>query len=289
VLNSDATNDPNEAKRLCPPAGGVGVIRAFRGFGADYPSPPETHCRKLSNSLTTTRTDDISACIRSRDPSPVFRAGSERRKVASRKIRVLAVDDHPLLLQGVVSIVEMADDIELVGEAKNGLQAVERFGALRPDVTVMDVHMPVMNGIDALVAIRELDAEAQVIMLTVSRGEAQARRAIRAGAAGYLLKSMVQKELREAIRVVHAGGKYIPPEIALELVTGSVDEVLSDAEIEVLELVAKGLSNKRIGVVLNVPEESVKSRMKSILAKLSANDRTHAVMLALKRGMIDID
>jgi DNA-binding NarL/FixJ family response regulator len=209
--------------------------------------------------------------------------------VASRKIRVLAVDDHPLLLQGVVSIVEMADDIELVGEAKNGLQAVERFGALRPDVTVMDVHMPVMNGIDALVAIRELDAEAQVIMLTVSRGEAQARRAIRAGAAGYLLKSMVQKELREAIRVVHAGGKYIPPEIALELVTGSVDEVLSDAEIEVLELVAKGLSNKRIGVVLNVPEESVKSRMKSILAKLSANDRTHAVMLALKRGMIDID
>jgi two-component system NarL family response regulator len=153
----------------------------------------------------------------------------------------------------------------------------------------MDVRMPVMNGIEALVAIRELHADARVIMLTVSRGEAQARRAIRAGAAGYLLKSMVQKELREAIRIVHRGGRYIPAQIAVDLANGVADEGLTGLEVEVLRLVSKGLSNKRVGVVLGIPEESVKSRMRSILAKLSANDRTHAVMIALQRGIIDID
>ena len=202
---------------------------------------------------------------------------------------MLAVDDHPLLLQGIASLLEAAEDIELVGEARDGQDAIAQYSALRPDVTLMDVRMPLMNGIEALIAIRELHADARVIMLTVSRGEAQARRAIRAGAAGYLLKSMVQKELREAIRIVHAGGKYIPAQIALDLANGVVEEGLTEPEVEVLKLVSKGLSNKRVGVVLGVPEESVKSRMRSILAKLSANDRTHAVMLALQRGIIDID
>jgi len=209
--------------------------------------------------------------------------------VDSTKISVLAVDDHPLLLQGIASILEGAEDIELVGEARDGQDAVTQYSALRPDVALMDVQMPVMNGIDALIAIREWHADARVIMLTVSRGEAQARRAIRAGAAGYLLKSMVQKELRDAIRVVHGGGKYIPAQLALELANGGDDGGLSEAEVEVLKLVAKGLSNKRVGVALEIPEDSVKSRMRSILAKLSANDRTHAVMIALKRGLIDID
>ena len=209
--------------------------------------------------------------------------------MASNKISVLAVDDHPLLLQGIASLLETAEDIELVGEASNGQDAIAQYSALRPDVTLMDVQMPVMNGIDALIAIRDLHAEARVIMLTVSRGEAQARRAIRAGAAGYLLKSMVQKELREAIRIVHRGGKYIPALIALQLANNDVGEGLSQPEVDVLKLVSKGLSNKRVGVVLGIPEESVKSRMRGILAKLSANDRTHAVMIALQRGIIDID
>ena len=207
----------------------------------------------------------------------------------STKISVLAVDDHPLLLQGIASILEGAEDIELVGEARDGQDAVTQYSALRPDVALMDVQMPVMNGIDALIAIRERHADARVIMLTVSRGEAQARRAIRAGAAGYLLKSMVQKELRDAIRIVHGGGKYIPAQIALELANSGEDEGLSEAEVDVLKLVAKGLSNKRVGAALEIPEDSVKSRMRSILAKLSANDRTHAVMIALKKGLIDID
>jgi DNA-binding NarL/FixJ family response regulator len=210
-------------------------------------------------------------------------------KVASNRISVLAVDDHPLLLQGIASILETADDIALVGQAKDGREAIAQFEVLRPDVTVMDVQMPVMNGIDALVAIRARFTDARVIMLTVSRGEAQARRAVRAGASGYLLKSMVQKELREAIRIVHGGGRYLPAQIALELANGIADDTLSNAEVDVLKLVSRGLSNKSVGVALDIPEESVKSRMKRILTKLSANDRTHAVMIALQRGIIDIE
>lgn len=209
--------------------------------------------------------------------------------MASNKISVLAVDDHPLLLQGIASILETAQDIELVGQARDGHEAVAQYGVLHPDVTLMDVQMPVMSGIDALLAIREQDAQARVIVLTVQGSEAQARRAIRAGAAGYLLKSMAQKELRDAIRIVHEGGKYIPTRIALELANGAADDGLSQAEIDVLRLVSKGLSNKRVAVALDVPEENVKSRMRSILAKLAANDRTHAVTIALKRGLIDID
>lgn len=208
--------------------------------------------------------------------------------MTTRKITVLAVDDHPLLRQGIASILESADDIELIGQARDGAEAIEKHQALRPDVTLMDIQMPGMTGIDALVAIREATSDARVIMLTVYRGESQARRAIKAGAMGYLLKSMVQKELRDAIRIVHRGGKYIPAQIAVELATALSDEVLSESEISVLKLVAIGFSNKRVAATLDVPEETIKSRMKSILAKLAANDRTHAVMIAVKRGIIDL-
>jgi DNA-binding NarL/FixJ family response regulator len=208
--------------------------------------------------------------------------------VTTPRITVLAVDDHPLLRQGIASILESADDIELVGQARDGAEAIDKHRTLRPDVTLMDIQMPGMSGIDALVAIRDAFPEARVIMLTVYRDESQARRAIKAGAAGYLLKSMVQKELREAIRIVHRGGKYIPAQIAVELTVSMSDEVLTESEIGVLKLVALGFSNKRVAVALDVPQETVKSRMKSILAKLAANDRTHAVTLAVKRGIIDL-
>lgn len=209
--------------------------------------------------------------------------------MATKKIGVLAVDDHPLLLQGIESILEDAEDIELIGQASDGCGAVAQYIALHPDVTLMDVQMPEMNGIDALIAIRNYSPAARVIMLTVYRGDTQARRAIQAGAAGYLLKSMVQKELREAIRTVHAGGKYLPVQVAVELANGTVEQTLSASEVDVLKLVSKGFSNKRIGAALDMSEESVKSRMKGILGKLEASDRTHAAMIALRRGIIDIE
>lgn len=210
-------------------------------------------------------------------------------KVTSKKTSVLAVDDHPLLLEGIESILANAQDIELVGQARDGREAVALYGELRPDVTLMDVQMPVMNGIDALIAIRALHAQAKVIVLTIQGGDGQARRAIRAGAVGYLLKSMAQKELHDAIRIVHRGGKYIPTRIALELANGSLDDGLSQADVDVLKLVSKGLSNKQVALALHLPEESVKSRMRGILARLAAKDRTHAVTIALRRGIIDID
>jgi DNA-binding NarL/FixJ family response regulator len=208
--------------------------------------------------------------------------------LAAKKITVLAVDDHALLREGIQDILNGAGDMALIGQAGDGDEAVEQYRALRPDVTLMDIQMPGRNGLEALVAIRAISPDARVIMLTAFRGTSQARQSIRLGAAGYLLKSMAQKELCDAIRVVHAGGKYIPARIAAELVAGASDSTLSESEIEVLKLVALGFSNKRIGEALSVPEETVKSRMKGILAKLAANDRTHAVMIALKRGIIDM-
>ena len=203
-------------------------------------------------------------------------------------ITVLAVDDHPLLREGIASVLEGADDLTLVAQASSGPEALEMFRLHRPDVTLMDIQMPGMNGIDTLVEIRKESPAARLIMLTVYRGDVQARSAIKAGACGYLLKSMVQKELREAIRVVHSGQRYIPSEIASELAKGIAYESLSEVEVDVLRLVAAGNSNKRVAVALQVPEETVKSRMKSILVKLDACDRTHAVTLALKRGIIEM-
>ena len=215
-------------------------------------------------------------------------AYSEGRNLSENRISVLAVDDHPLLREGIASVLEGASDLKLVAQAASGREAIEMYRQHRPDVTLMDIQMPGLNGIETLIEIRKEFPSARLIMLTVYRGDAQARNAIKAGAAGYLLKSMVQKELRETIRIVHSGQRYIPAEIASELANSMAYESLSEVEIEVLRLVATGFSNKRVAAALEVPEETVKSRMKSILGKLGASDRTHAVTLALKRGVIEM-
>ena len=203
-------------------------------------------------------------------------------------IRVLAVDDHPLLLDGIASVIEGQADMRVIAEASNGREAVELCLALRPDITLMDVQMPVMNGIDATQAIRQAWPEARIVVLTTYSGDVQARRALQAGASGYLLKSMLRRELVDTIRSVLAGKRAIPVEIALALADHVDDNALSPREIEVLRLVALGSSNKRIGLTLHVTEDTVKAHMKGILLKLGASDRTHAVTLALRRGIIDL-
>jgi len=205
----------------------------------------------------------------------------------TRKIRVLAVDDHPLLREGIAAVLEGEADFELAAEATNGQEAVELFRIHRPDVTLMDLQMPGMNGIDAMLAIRSQFADARFIVLTTYQGDVQALRALKAGAAGYLLKNMMRKELLETIRIVHAGRRRIPPEIAAELADHVTEDALSDREVDVLRRVATGNSNKIIASQLNVSEATVKGHMKSILSKLGANDRTHAVTIAMKRGFLD--
>ena len=205
----------------------------------------------------------------------------------TRKIRILAVDDHPLLREGIAAVLEGEDDFELAAEATSGQEAVELFRIHRPDVTLMDLQMPGMNGIDAMLAIRSEFANARFIVLTTYQGDVQALRALKAGAAGYLLKNMMRKELLETIRTVHAGRRRIPPEIAAELADHVTDDALSDREVEVLRRVATGNSNKIIASQLSVSEATVKGHMKSILSKLGANDRTHAVTIAMKRGFLD--
>lgn len=204
-----------------------------------------------------------------------------------RKITVMAVDDHPLMREGIASAVQQASDLQLVAQAAGGNEAVALFRTLRPDVTLMDIQMPDLNGIDALIAIRKEFPEARIIMLTAHRGDAQARRAIKAGAASYFMKSMVQKDLRDVIRLVHSGRRHIPADIAAELADTFLSDQLSAGEIDVLRLASEGHSNKRIGVNLQLSEETVKSRMKSLLTKLQANDRTHAVTIALRRGILE--
>ena len=205
----------------------------------------------------------------------------------TKAIKVLAVDDHPLLREGIAAVLNGEQDIELVGEAMNGREAIELFRQHRPDVTLMDLQMPDMNGIDAIVAIRREFPNARFVVLTTYQGDVQAVRALKAGASGYLLKSMLRKELLDTIRVVNAGRRRIPPEIATELADHIAEDALTDREIEVLRLVANGNSNKIIGAQLHVSEATIKGHLKSILAKLSANDRTHAVTIAIRRGFID--
>lgn len=204
-----------------------------------------------------------------------------------RLIRVLTVDDHPLLREGIAAVLGSQADMVLAGEAANGLEAVERFRALRPDVTLMDVQMPELNGIDAILAIRGEFPDARIVVLTTYEGDVQALRAIKAGASGYLLKGMLRKELIDTIRAVHAGRRRIPPEVAVVIAEHHADELLTDRETQVLRLVASGRANKMIADELHISEETVKAHMRNIMAKLGANDRTHAVTIAMKRGILN--
>jgi DNA-binding NarL/FixJ family response regulator len=193
-----------------------------------------------------------------------------------------------MLREGIAAVLAGEPDMILVAEASDGREAVEQFRTHKPDVTLMDVQMPEINGIDAIIKIREEFPDARIIVLTTYSGDAQAARAFKAGASGYMLKNMVRKELIETIRAVHAGKKRIPPEIAIEMAEHHSDDALTEREIEVLREVAAGNANKMVAQLLNVSEETIKAHMKSILSKLGANDRTHAVTIALKRGIIEI-
>jgi len=206
---------------------------------------------------------------------------------SSDRIRILCVDDHPLVRDGIAFAVQQQKDMELVGEAKNGVDAIAAFRQFRPDVTLMDLQMPEMNGIDATAAIRKEFPNARIVMLTTYSGDIQASRALKLGAVGYLLKGMLRTELIDTIRAVHAGHRRIPPEIASGIAEHYSADALSAREIEVLRSVATGCSNKIIADKLFISEDTVKGHMKNILAKLQANDRTHAVMIAMKRGFLD--
>ncbi len=207
----------------------------------------------------------------------------------SEPIRILTVDDHQLLREGIAAVLESQEDMALVAQASNGREALESFRRLRPDVTLMDLRMPDMNGIEAITAIRAEFPDARIIVLTTYAGDAQAAAALKAGAAGYLLKNLVRKELLETIRIVHSGKRRVPPEIATEIAEHFADDALTGREIEVLRGVAAGKSNKLIAAELAISEGTVKTHMKSILPKLDASDRTHAVMIALRRGILDLD
>ncbi len=204
------------------------------------------------------------------------------------QIRILAVDDHAVIRQGIAVLVGTQPDMILVAEAPNGREAIQQFRTHRPDITLMDLVMPEMNGIDAIVAIRGEFPDAKVIVLTTYKGDAQILRALRAGAQGYLLKNTFHKELLETIRAVHAGRKALSPEASYELAEHATDDALTPAEVAVLRLIAAGNANKQIADQLSITEETVKSRVKSILSKLGANDRTHAAMIGLKRGIIEL-
>jgi DNA-binding NarL/FixJ family response regulator len=205
-----------------------------------------------------------------------------------KPIRVLCADDHALIRDGVCFALQEIPDIKLVAEAEDGIAAVEAFRIHQPDVVLMDLQMPRLSGIDALVAIRELDPKAKCIVLTTYEGDAQASRALKAGAMGYLLKKMLRKSLVETIRAVYAGNKCVPREVALDIAEHLGVEDLSDREVEVLRSVAAGCSNKIVADRLSISENTVKGHLKSIVAKLQASDRTHAVQIAMKRGYFDI-
>lgn len=206
----------------------------------------------------------------------------------SSQIRILTVDDHPLVRQGIAGLLGVQTDMTLVGEASNGRDAIQQFRLHKPDITLMDLQMPEMNGIDALIAIRNEFPDARVVVLTTYAGDAQIVRALKAGAQAYLLKNTLHKELLETIRVVHAGKKTLSPEVSYEIAEHAIDDTLTPAEVSVLRLIAAGNANKQIADQLSITEETVKSRVKCILSKLGANDRTHAAMIGLKRGIIEL-
>jgi DNA-binding NarL/FixJ family response regulator len=206
----------------------------------------------------------------------------------SKQIRILTVDDHPLLRQGISAAIEDESDMAVVAEAANGREAIQQFRTHRPDVTLMDLQMPEMNGLDAMIAIRGEFPDARIIVLTTYTGDVQARRALQAGARAYLLKNNLQKELLDTIRAVHAGRKTLSPEVSFQLAEHSAEESLSAAEVRVLSLIAEGNSNKEIAARLSITEDAVKGQVRNILAKLGANDRTQAVTIAVKRGIIEL-
>jgi DNA-binding NarL/FixJ family response regulator len=206
---------------------------------------------------------------------------------ASQKIRVLSVDDHALFRSGIAAVLAQEPDMEAIAEATNGREAIEQYRAHLPDVVLMDLQMPVMSGVDAMVEIRREYPDARFLVLTTYRGDAQALRALKAGALGYLLKSSLREDLANAIRAVHKGRQHIPRDIADEIVQHVTDDALSPREIEILQQVAQGSSNKIIAGRLSISEGTVKTHLKNILSKLGANDRTHAVTIATKRGFLE--
>ena len=203
-------------------------------------------------------------------------------------IRILTVDDHAILRQGIAALVNGESDMKLVAEASDGKEAIDKFRLHRPDVTLMDLQMPALNGIEAIIGIRSEFPNARIIVLTTYTGDVQVLRALKAGARGYILKGHVRRELLDAIRAVHAGQKRIPPEVAAELAEHTGEDDLSSREIDVLRLIAAGNANKEIAGQLSIAEDTVKSHVTNILAKLGANDRTHAVTIGLKRGIIEL-
>jgi DNA-binding NarL/FixJ family response regulator len=205
-----------------------------------------------------------------------------------RPIRVLAVDDHAILREGIAALVNAESDMKLVAEACDGREAIEKFRSNRPDVTLMDLQMPALNGIEAIIGIRTEFPNARIIVLTTYTGDVQVLRALKAGARAYVLKGEVHRDLLETIRAVHGGQKRIPPEVAAQLADHAAEEDLTSRELDVLRLIATGNANKEIACQLSIAEETVKSHVTNILAKLGANDRTHAVTIGLKRGIIEL-
>jgi DNA-binding NarL/FixJ family response regulator len=201
-------------------------------------------------------------------------------------IRILTVDDHPVFRAGIAALIANELDMEVIGEASTGKQAISRFHELRPDITLLDLQMPEMNGIDALIAIRKAYTSARVIVLTTYHGDVLAKRALKAGAQAYLLKGMIRKDLLDTIRAVQRGQKNVCPDVAVQLAHHLAEEPLSERETEILQLVAVGNTNKRIAGRLAISEETAKGHLKSILQKLGANDRTHAVALSFARGIL---
>jgi DNA-binding NarL/FixJ family response regulator len=207
---------------------------------------------------------------------------------AAPRIRVFCVDDHPLMREGIATVIKNEPDMQLVAEASTGRDAIRGFREHRPDVTLMDVRMPDMGGIDALLAIRTEFANARVIMLTTFEGDAEIKRALEAGAQGYMLKSMPRKQLVDVIRKVHGGKKHIPNEVAAQLMEHLGAETLSKREVEVLQKVAAGNRNSDIAALLFISEETVKGHVKHIMEKLGASDRTEAVAIGIRRGFIHL-
>lgn len=207
---------------------------------------------------------------------------------ASLPLRVLVVDDHPMMREGLALVLESSGQIEVVGQAEDGTEAVRMFAELEPDITLMDLQMPTLNGVEAIASIRGSAPDARIIVMTTYAGDVQALRALRAGAAGFLLKNSVRRELLEAIQVVHTGRRYLSAGVAAEIAVHAVDEPLTNREVDILRLVAEGNANKQIARRMGVAEDTVKANLKNIFAKLDVADRTHAVIQAAKRGIIEL-